>query len=149
MAATVLRGKKFMVFVNGEATALATSHSLRINTETSDTSTKDHGLWGATEVTRITWEATTEALVTVDSGAESFDSLYATMIAGSPVTLKIGVPANYANSGVPSGGWSVPTAGYYTGSALITSLDRNDPNNEDSSFTATFTGVGDLTFTAG
>ncbi len=136
-----------MVFVGTKATALATSHSLRINTETSDTSTKDHGLWGATEVTRITWEATTEALVTVDDGADSFDSLYQTMIAGSPVTLKIGVPANYANSGVPTAGWTAPSSGYYTGSALITSLDRNDPNNEDSSFTATFTGIGDLTFT--
>lgn len=145
MAATILKGKQFMVFVGGQATALATSHSLRINTETSDTSTKDHGIWGASEVTRVTWEATTEALVTVDSGANSFDSLYNAMVAGTAVALKIGVPANYTTSGVPTTGWAAPSTGYYSGNALITSLERNDPNNEDSSFTATFTGVGELT----
>lgn len=148
MAATALKGKKFMVFVGGEATALATSHSLRLNTETSDTSTKDHGLWGSAEVTRVSWEATTEALVSVDSGVDSYDSLFTTMVAGTAVTLKIGIPANWASSGVPQAGWSVPTAGYYTGTAIITSLERNDPNNENSSMTATFTGQGQLQYVA-
>lgn len=145
-AATALKGKKFMVFVGGNATALATSHSLRMNTETSDTSTKDHGIWSAAEVTRISWEASTEALVTVDASTNSWDTLFTAMKAGTTVTLKMGVPANYDSDGIPQAGWSVPTSKYYTGSALITSLERNDPNNEDSSMTATFTGVGELEY---
>ena len=36
-----LKGKDLMIFVDGKAIALATSHTLTLNAETSDTASKD------------------------------------------------------------------------------------------------------------
>lgn len=147
MAAKVLNGKDFMIFVDGKATALATSHKLTLNAETSDAASKDDGMWDESVITKMSWEASTEALVSADAGVESFDALFDMFIAGEPVTLVCGIPTNLTNDGVPEGGWTAPTKNLYTGNALITSLDRSDAKGSNSSFTASFKGVGKLTKT--
>lgn len=141
--AKVLNGKDFMVFVNTKATALATSHRLSLNAETSDSASKDDGMWDEAIVTKMSWEASTEALVAAEEGAESYDVLYDLMMANEPVDLVMGVPTNITNDGVPEAGWIAPTKGY-TGKALITSLERTDSNGSNSTMTATFRGVGKL-----
>jgi hypothetical protein len=141
--AKVLNGKDFMVFVNTKATALATSHRLSLNAETSDSASKDDGFWDEAIVTKMSWEASTEALVAAEEGAESYDVLYDLMMANEPVDLVMGVPTNITNDGVPEAGWTAPTKGY-TGKALITSLERTDSNGSNSTMTATFRGVGKL-----
>jgi hypothetical protein len=141
--AKVLNGKDFMVFVNTKATALATSHRLSLNAETSDSASKDDGMWDEAIVTKMSWEASTEALVAAEEGAESYDVLYDLMMANEPVDLVMGVPTNITNDGVPEAGWTAPTKGY-TGKALITSLERTDSNGSNSTMTATFRGVGKL-----
>ena len=141
--AKVLNGKDFMVFVNTKATALATSHRLSLNAETSDSASKDDGMWDEAIVTKMSWEASTEALVAAEEGAESYDVLYDLMKANEPVDLVMGVPTNITNDGVPEAGWTAPTKGY-KGKALITSLERNDSNGSNSTMTATFRGVGKL-----
>lgn len=140
----VLNGKDFMIFVDGKATALATSHKLTINAETSDSASKDDGMWDESIVSKMSWQASTEALVAADAGAESFDTMIDLMLAGEPVELVMGIPANLTNDGVPEGGWSVPTGKYYKGSAIITSLDRTDAKGSNSTFSASFRGVGKL-----
>lgn len=142
--AKVLNGKDFMVFVNDEATALATSHKLTLNAETSDAASKDDGMWDESIVTKMSWEASTEALVSADAGVNSYDTLYDLFIAGQPVTLICGIPGNLTNDGVPTGGWQAPSTKYYTGQALITSLDRSDAKGSNSSMTVSFKGVGKL-----
>lgn len=141
--AKVLNGKDFMVFVNTKATALATSHRLSLNAETSDSASKDDGMWDEAIVTKMSWEASTEALVAAEEGAESYDVLYDLMMANEPVDLVMGVPTNITNDGVPEAGWTAPAKGY-TGKALITSLERTDSNGSNSTMTATFRGVGKL-----
>lgn len=141
--AKVLNGKDFMVFVNTKATALATSHRLSLNAETSDSASKDDGFWDEAIVTKMSWEASTEALVAAEEGAESYDVLYDLMMANEPVDLVMGVPTNITNDGVPEAGWTAPAKGY-TGKALITSLERTDSNGSNSTMTATFRGVGKL-----
>lgn len=142
--AKVLNGKDFMVFVNDEATALATSHKLTLNAETSDAASKDDGMWDESIVTKMSWEASTEALVSADASVNSYDTLYDLFIAGQPVTLICGIPGNLTNDGVPEGGWQAPSTKYYTGQALITSLDRSDAKGSNSSMTVSFKGVGKL-----
>lgn len=142
--AKVLNGKDFMIFVDEKATALATSHKLTLNAETSDSASKDDGMWDESIVTKMSWEASTEALVSADTNVESFDSLYDSFIAGEQVTLICGVPANLSNDGVPEAGWTAPSTVYYTGKALITSLDRSDAKGSNSTMTASFKGVGKL-----
>lgn len=147
MAAKVLNGKDFMIFVGGKATALATSHKLTLSAETSDAASKDDGMWDESVITKMSWEASTEALVSADADVESFDALFDMFIAGEPVTLVCGIPTNLTNDGVPTSGWTAPTENLYTGKALITSLDRSDAKGSNSSFTASFKGVGKLTKT--
>ena len=142
--AKVLNGKDFMVFVNGNATALATSHKLTLNAETSDAASKDDGMWDESVITKMSWEASTEALVSVDADAESYDALYDMFIAGKEVTLICGIPTNITNDGVPEEGWTAPSTKYYTGKALITTLDRSDAKGSNSTMSVSFKGVGKL-----
>lgn len=142
--AKVLNGKDFMIFVDGKATALATSHKLTLNAETSDAASKDDGMWDESVVTKMAWEASTEALVSADADVDSFDAMYDKFIAGEPVDIVSGIPTNLSNDGVPEAGWTAPTQKYYSGKALITSLDRNDAKGSNSSMTVSFKGVGKL-----
>ncbi len=145
------RGKDLMIFIGGKATAMATSHSLQFDAETDDTSSKDDPLAKNPIVISTSWSATTEALIPAEEtfSGDSFDELYTKFIAGDPVTVIIGIPANNATTGVPSTGWTVPTKKYYEGSALITSLSRNDPNDSNSTMSISLTGKGQLTFKKG
>lgn len=142
--AKVLDGKDFMIFVNGKATALATSHKLTISAETSDAASKDDGMWDEAVVSKMSWEASTEALVAADGTSESFDAVFDLMLQKEPVTLVMGVAGNITNDGLPEDGWTVPTKNYYTGQAIITSLDRTDSKGSNASFSASFRGVGKL-----
>ena len=142
--AKVLNGKDFMIFVDGKATALATSHKLTLNAETSDSASKDDGMWDESIVTKMSWEASTEALVSADASVESFDALYDMFIEGQEVDLICGIPTNLSNDGVPEAGWTAPSTKYYSGKALITSLDRSDAKGSNSTMTASFKGVGKL-----
>ena len=137
-------GKDLMIFVGGKATALATSHSLSITAETSEAASKDDGAWGAATVTKFSWEGSTEALVSMDDDANSFDAMYDAMMTREPVDFVSGRPTNATDDGIPEEGWTAPTTNLYKGKALITSLQRNDPNGDNSTMTVTFTGVGRL-----
>lgn len=142
--ANVVAGKDLMIFVGGKATALATSHSLSITAETSEAASKDDGAWGSATVTKFSWEGSTEALVSMDAQTNSFDAMYEAMMTRQPVDIVSGRPQNATDDGMPEEGWKVPTTNYYKGKALITSLQRNDPNGDNSTMTVTFTGVGKL-----
>lgn len=146
-AKTIIKGRDLMLFNNeGHAYAYATNHTFSMTAETSDISSKDHGIWGAVEVSRINWEITTENLYTTDD----YDTLNAAMIAGAPVTVRFGLKSQPSDSSlVPAdGSTALPywTSGntYYQGSALITSLVANANNGENATFNATFTGVGSV-----
>lgn len=143
-----LNGKDFMIFIGSKATALATSHKLTLTAETGDAASKDDGMWDEGIVTKMSWEASTEALVSADADVESFDTLYDAFIAGEAVDIVSGIPANLTNDGVPSDGWKSPDTKtgqiYYKGKALITSLDRTDAKGSNSSMTVQLKGQGKL-----
>lgn len=137
-------GKDLMIFIDKKPVSLATSHRLSINADTSDSASKDDGKWKTSKVTKLGWEATTEALVSMDEDANSFELMYEKMIACEEVEVISGRPANASNDGVPEGGWTVPDKVHYKGMALITSLERNDPNDSNSTMTITLQGNGKL-----
>ena len=63
MAQKIIKGNDLMLFDNeGKSYAYATNHTLTINSELADVSSKDHGIWGASEVVKYTWEIQTENL---------------------------------------------------------------------------------------
>lgn len=141
-----------MVFVAGKATALATSHKLSLNADTSDAASKDDGMWDESTVTKMSWEASTEALVSSEKKDSNFEALYDAFIAGVPVEIVAGVPTNITDDGVPVEGWTAPSTTaqtYYKGKAIITSLERTDAKGDSAKLSAQFKGVGKLEKTAG
>ena len=142
--ANVVAGKDLMIFINGKATALSTSHALELTAETSEAASKDDGAWSNATVTKKGWTATTEALVSEDPEVDSLDAMYDLFDAGKPVDVVSGRPSNISDDGVPEGGWEAPTQKYYKGKALITSLRRNDPNGDNSNMSISLQGVGKL-----
>lgn len=145
-----LKGKDFMVFVDGKAVALATNHQLTLNADTTSTSSKDSGLWDESEVTGFNWEATSDSIGSPDKEAPvdiSYEKLMDLMLAAEPVPIIAGIPKNQDINGVPEGGWQVPdgTANtYYKGNAIITKVDLKGQDKDNMTVSASFKGVGKL-----
>ncbi len=146
-----LKGKDFMIFVDGKAIALATSHTLTLNAETSDTASKDSGMWDDSEVTKLSWEASSESIGSADEQTPvdiSYETLLDKCMAGEKVPIICGIPTNVTNDGVPEGGWTAPSETpkqtYYQGSAIITTVSLTGANGENSQISASFKGVGQL-----
>lgn len=147
MANTIIKGRDLMLFnSDGHSYAYATNHTLSITAETSDISSKDHGVWGASEVSKYSWEISTENLYTVDD----YDSLFNSMIAGQPITVRFGLkqtpndptmtPAD-GNLALPY--WTSQNS-FYQGKVIITSLTVNANNGDNATYSLTLTGVGSI-----
>lgn len=149
--ATIVKGDSLMLFDSaGKAFAYATSHTLTLTANTVDASSKDHGLWGASEVGSLTWEITTENLYTDDD----YNKLFDLMVSAVPVTVAFAKASNYDVNGlVATGGsvesWTPDTVQYRSGKAVLTSLTLNANTGENATYSATFTGAGALTKAAG
>lgn len=154
---TIVKGDDLMLFravttgsgssatTNYESLAYATSHVLTINGETSDVSSKDHGVYGSTSVNKITWEITSENLYT----SEDYDILFDAMIARTPITVCWGTHDEDSSTGTVADGdyecWTADlTAGAYKGNVLITSLVANANSGEDATYSVTLTGTGKI-----
>lgn len=140
----IVKGRNLMLFsAEGTSYGFATNHTLSITADTSDISSKDHGIWGASEVSKISWELSTENLYT----EKEYDKLFDAMIAGNPIDVRFGIKAE-ADDGktVVDGDYENWTTGssYYTGKVYITSLEANAQNGENATFSATLTGCSKL-----
>ena len=87
MANKIIKGRDLMLFdEQGKSYAWATNHTLTITAETSDISSKDHGIWSAAEVSKYTWEITSENLFT----STEYHKLFDAMLAGTAIKIKFG-----------------------------------------------------------
>lgn len=140
-----VKGGDMMLFLGGKSIAYATSHSLEITGETTDTSNKDEGGgdWSSQEVNILSWSASSENLYSEDGAGDNFDDLFDLMIAKTPIDAVFAKKSETVTD-VPAAGWTSkkPT---YEGKVVITSLSLNAPNGEYASYTAQFQGVGALT----
>lgn len=141
-----VKGGDLMLFVGGKSIAYATSHSLEITGETSDTSNKDEGGgdWSSQEVNILSWSASSENLFSEDGAGENFDDLFDLMIAKTPITA-VFAKKKETTTDVPDTGWTNGNAPAYEGKVVITSLSLNAPNGEYASYSVQFQGVGALT----
>lgn len=141
--ANITQGGDLMLFMGGKSIACATNHTLSISTETSDTSHKDiKASWKSSAVKSLSWEVSTENLFTLDGDGKEYDDLFTAMIAKTPLAVVIGKAKT--TEGAPTGGFEPATTGVYSGQAIITSLTLNAPNGDNATYSATFTGVGEL-----
>ena len=120
----IIKGRDLMLFDNdGHSYAYATNHTLTITAETVDVSSKDHGVWGASEVSKYSWEITSENLFT----SEDYDKLFDSMLASKAITVRFGLKKTY-----------------YEGKVIITSLVANANNGENATYSVTLTGTGSI-----
>lgn len=139
-----IRGGDLMLFVDGKSIAYATSHTLEITGETTDTSNKDEGAgdWSSQEVSILSWSASSENIYSEDGKGDNFDDLFDLMIAKQPIDAVFSKKSE-TTTDVPTDGWT-KSAPSYEGKVVITSLSLNAPNGEFASYTAQFQGVGKL-----
>lgn len=143
MRANQVLGKDLMLFVGGKAIALSTSCKITMSAETIDTQSKDSGVWNEKDVKKIGWSCSSDSVFSADADVNSYDALFALMIAAQPVEIAFGIPSNKSTE-FPAGGWLLPSKPY-TGKAIITSLDLNAPDGDKATFSISLDGTGALT----
>ena len=137
-------GKDLMLFAGGKAIALATSCKIGMSAETIDTQSKDSGIWNEKDIKKLGWNCSSENLFSADTDANSntYDTLFAMMVARQPIDIAFGIPSNKADE-LPAAGWTLPAAPY-KGKALITSLELNAPDGDKATFSMSLDGTGPL-----
>ena len=100
--------------------------SINRETETSDTTTKDSGVWSEAEAIGLSWSIDCDGLVVVgDEGLEALESAWENL---QQVDVKYGSAERYK-----------------AGKAIITSLSSNSASKEKTTYSVSFQGVGVLT----
>ena len=145
MSKKILKGDQIQLWdYNNGTLAYATSHTLTLTGNTTDTSSKDHGWWTATSVGSLTWEITAECLYTYSD----FDLLFNKMIHNEKIHLIWSEVDNYDPNGLTTTGGNVQqwkySQKYYSGYAIITSINANANTGENATYSVTFTGAGTL-----
>ena len=138
-----IEGRDIMLYANTgtsdetptyTATAAAKSHSINYSGETKERVTKDtgSGAWSEKRVTKLGVSIKVEALTVynVDCG---YDKLLEIMKSRQPVLLKYGFKEEETGDT------------YEEGKFVITSLEKNDPADDDSTYSASFENSGEVT----
>lgn len=150
----IVKGKKLMVFIkagSGDYTSIgyATNHTLSTSASTVNVSHKDlndysGGKWEAQEIDTLSWTITSENFYANTADGYTFADIWSFYANGTELDLKFAIAAD-STTGVPTGGWAVPSSGtILSGKAVISSVDVNAPVDDNASFSITFTGKGAL-----
>ena len=99
--------------------------SINRETETSDTTTKDSGVWSEAEAIGLSWSVDLDGLVVVgDEGLKALETAWENL---QQIDVKYGTSSNYKS-----------------GKAIITSLSSNSANKEKTTYSVSLQGVGAL-----
>ena len=147
----ILNGSQLIVSVGGDVVAFATSCSLSFTTNTTEIATKEFGKYPGKVIQSVEWEIQAENLA-CDDNIEALMQLLETQAGnGQPVQIKFGQmeSTDWANGKGTAGAQgaigtiTAPTTKVYLeGNAIISGLSMNAAVGDNSSISATFTGVG-------
>tara|TARA_R100000781_G_scaffold26759_2_gene19845 strand:- start:3571 stop:4014 length:444 start_codon:yes stop_codon:yes gene_type:complete len=138
----ILNGTKFGIYDNSSGSsvlvAYATSGSISINHSTRDTSNKESSGWKEVMEGQRDWEISVEGMV-------AFKDLAGSAVSGSTVdelfTAYIATRGTYTISFESS-----ETGDFkWSGSAYISSISMDAPNEESTTYSCSFTGTSTLT----
>jgi len=107
-----------------------TTNSFSVSADTRETTNKDVSGWKTHLTTIKSWKASAEAMFTEDSGT-GFEDMYDALNTGTAVTLRLSS--------------AVTGDKYYEGSVIVTSLEKTDPDNDNSTWSVEFLGTGAIT----
>ena len=137
-----IKGQNLRVMVGGKCIAMATSCQFHISAQLEDSSTKDStGSWQEQEVTGLSWDASTESLVTLtDNGTngELPTDLLSLMISMTPVTLTFDQTSGTNNRTAQNATIKK------SGTAYISDISISAQNRQNSTLSVQFTGTGAL-----
>lgn len=153
MSANVINGTDLVIFITTDSVkkciALATSCKIAVSMATREISSKDStGNWHENAAGKLSWTCDSDNLFTQDyddvaaSGSGvSYSTLMDLQIARTPLEITFGQVAT-EGMGYQQ---TVGTEKNLTGTAYITSIDLNAPNDENSTFSISMIGTGALT----
>lgn len=146
-------GADLMVFLGGKSLAFATNHSVNINVNTTDTSTKDNGggRFRDFEAGIVEWDMSSENVVSNSEAGVNSDTLLDLALKREKVDVVFGMQKELTDLegkseegyDVPEAGWT-PATNHYKGKAIITSVQLNAPVEGKATMTVSFTGCGAL-----
>lgn len=154
-----LNGSDLMLFVEKDSKkqsiAYATNHTLEINADTKDISTKDNGngIWQNAEVGMMSWSTSSENLCCLnDPHGLGYNDLVELMLKRQPIEVCFALQSSITDYTdkidkefeVPSTGWSHDASNNYHGKAIITSLSLTAQNGEKANYTVQLQGAGAL-----
>lgn len=144
MAAKYIKGGDLMLFEKGTgatytAFAFAKSHSLQVDADSLEVSSKDSGKWKEFLTTKLQWTITADHLYT----EENYNSLMEKLIAREPIEVLFAIATNANNEdGKPSEGWT--SGAGWKGSAIITSISASANDGEIATYSITLQGASAL-----
>lgn len=154
MAANVVNGTDLCLFIGTGTTkkciALATSCKIAVAMATRQIASKDStGNWDEAAPGKLSWTCDSDNLFTQDYDSltgnsyqsYSYSNLVDLMIARTPITITVG-QVSTSGMGFPQ---TIGTQKNLTGTAYITALDLNAPNDDNSTYTISMIGTGALT----
>ena len=134
----VINGTKFGVYAAGTKIAYATSASISMNHNLRDTSTKDSAGWREQLEGQRDWEVSVEGmLLFVDSSGGAIAGLTMNELFTSYIATRTEVTVKFSTEITGDVEWS--------GQAFLTSLSADTPNEDSSTWSASFSGSGALT----
>lgn len=155
MSKKIIKGNVLMLFLGDEhACSYALNHTLTCTTNTIEITSKDHGMWPATEVSGYSWEITTENLFTMEemfgsaTDTKAFNA-FEKWAEGRVFKVKFGVKAGDLDTiiGATTDYWTLDYAkGFVEGYVIITSLTMNANNGDNATYNATLKGVSKLEY---
>ncbi|KGJ49703.1 phage tail tube protein [Paraclostridium dentum] len=119
------KGNDIRVSIGEELIGGQTGASMNKESDTTDTTTKDSGMWAEPEVSGLSWSVDCDGLVVV--GDAALKALNKAWREAQLVDIKYGTAEAYEH-----------------GKALISSLSENAPNKEKCTYSVSFQGVGEL-----
>lgn len=129
----VFNGTGIGIYIGATLVLYGTSHTISISAAERDTTNKDTVGWSSTARGLLSANVTAEHLFAQDA-AYGYKELYAAMIAGTELSVELG----NQNSGDYE----------HAGTFVITNLEFTAPNQENTTYSATFRNVGAVTYTA-
>lgn len=139
-----IKGQNLRILYNGKVIASATSAQFHVAVQTENSSTKDDtGSWASNEVVGLSWDASTDCLVSLTDPTGGSDGnlpqdLFTAMVTGTPLTLVFDVASGTNNRTAQNSGIKK------TGQALISDWSCTAANRQNSTLTVQFTGTGAL-----
>lgn len=127
MASTKLNGTSIGIYYGTQILGAATSHTLSIQSETADVTTKDSAGWREILPTLKSWSISVEALMTYDETYGATE-LRAALTARTQLNFKFQTGASGDDN--------------YYGNGYITSFEINAPMEDAVTYSATFEGTG-------